>query len=48
AGLSTEEWVRRWQQGQQALREQGVTYNVYSDTDRDAPAWRLDPPLSKP
>ncbi|MDF1734146.1 MAG: circularly permuted type 2 ATP-grasp protein [Minwuia sp.] len=43
AGLSTEEWTRRWQQGQQALREQGVTYNVYSDPDRDAPAWRLDP-----
>jgi uncharacterized circularly permuted ATP-grasp superfamily protein/uncharacterized alpha-E superfamily protein len=43
AGLSTDEWARRWQQGQQALREQGVTYNVYSDTDNDAPAWRMDP-----
>lgn len=43
AGLSAEEWRRRWQLGQQAMREQGVTYNVYSGTDPDAAAWRLDP-----
>ncbi len=43
ADLSAVEWDRRWQLGQQAMREQGVTYNVYAGTDADPAAWRLDP-----
>ncbi len=43
ADLSPEEWSRRWQLGQQAMREQGVTYNVYAGADGDPAAWRLDP-----
>lgn len=43
ADLSREEWDRRWQLGQQAMREQGVTYNVYAGSDADPAAWRLDP-----
>ncbi|MDF1721495.1 MAG: circularly permuted type 2 ATP-grasp protein [Minwuia sp.] len=43
ADLSTDEWDRRWQQGQQAMREQGVTYNVYVGGEGDPAAWRLDP-----
>jgi uncharacterized circularly permuted ATP-grasp superfamily protein len=41
--LSKEELERRWGQAQRAIRENGVTYNVYGDPRGTDRPWQLDP-----
>lgn len=41
--LSPEELSRRWELGQNLLRENGVTYNVYGDDAGLERPWQLDP-----
>jgi uncharacterized circularly permuted ATP-grasp superfamily protein len=35
--------ARRWQQGRRLVRDNGITYNVYSDPENTARPWPLDP-----
>jgi uncharacterized circularly permuted ATP-grasp superfamily protein/uncharacterized alpha-E superfamily protein len=35
--------VRRWQEGGRIIRDNGITYNVYSDPQSTARPWPLDP-----
>jgi uncharacterized circularly permuted ATP-grasp superfamily protein/uncharacterized alpha-E superfamily protein len=37
------EFLRRWREAQQIIRENGVTYNVYGDPKGMARPWKLDP-----
>ncbi len=41
--LSKDELDRRWSQAQRAIRENGVTYNVYGDPRGTDRPWQLDP-----
>lgn len=41
--LSKDELDRRWTQAQRAIRENGVTYNVYGDPRGTDRPWQLDP-----
>ncbi len=41
--LSRDELGRRWTQAQRAIRENGVTYNVYGDPQGTDRPWQLDP-----
>jgi len=34
---------RRWQQGRRMVRDNGITYNVYSDPENTSRPWPLDP-----
>lgn len=42
-GMGSEEIDRRRREAQRLLRENGVTYNVYGDTQKLTRPWRLDP-----
>ena len=35
--------ARRWQQGRRMVRDNGITYNVYSDPENTSRPWPLDP-----
>ena len=35
--------ARRWQQGRRLVRDNGITYNVYSDPENTSRPWPLDP-----
>ena len=41
--LSSTEIQRCWDSAQRLVRENGTTYNVYSDSDEAARPWRMDP-----
>jgi len=36
-------FARRWQEGRRVIRENGITYNVYSDPQSNPRPWPLDP-----
>jgi uncharacterized circularly permuted ATP-grasp superfamily protein/uncharacterized alpha-E superfamily protein len=36
-------FLRRWQEGRRVIRENGTTYNVYSDPQNASRPWPLDP-----
>ncbi len=40
--LGTDELTRRWQQAQEEVRENGVTYNAYEDAEGRVRPWELD------
>jgi len=42
AGLGDTEFLRRWQEGQRLIQENGVTYNVYGDPRGIDRPWQLD------
>jgi len=47
--LEGEELKLRWQQARQLIREHGITYNIYGDSQGAARPWELDPiPLMIP
>ncbi|MCA9141350.1 MAG: circularly permuted type 2 ATP-grasp protein [Planctomycetaceae bacterium] len=41
-GLGREEISRRWQQAQEEVRENGITYNAYEDVNGNTRPWELD------
>ena len=41
--IGVEEFTHRWQEAQQLIRENGVTYNVYGDPRGMDRPWQLDP-----
>ena len=43
AKMGHEELERRWQEGRRLIRENGVTYNVYGETQSTDRPWPLDP-----
>src|ERR1700744_421107 len=43
SGLSSEDIGRRWDLGLRLIRENGVTYNVYSGNEGLDRPWQLDP-----
>jgi len=40
--MGQDEFSRRWEFGQQLIRANGVTYNVYSDPQGSARPWPMD------
>jgi uncharacterized circularly permuted ATP-grasp superfamily protein len=43
AGLSKDEFTRRWEQSQSLLHENGIAFGAYGDPDSTARPWVVDP-----
>ncbi|HXJ43934.1 MAG TPA: circularly permuted type 2 ATP-grasp protein, partial [Bryobacteraceae bacterium] len=41
--MGREQLTRRWRDGQQLIRANGITYNVYGDPEGRERPWRMDP-----
>lgn len=41
--IDSDELARRWQRAERRIRENGVTYNVYSDPQGASRPWNIDP-----
>jgi uncharacterized circularly permuted ATP-grasp superfamily protein/uncharacterized alpha-E superfamily protein len=40
--IGSEELGRRWDRAERRIRENGITYNIYSDTQEASRAWKID------